>query len=214
LQILRNKLAVPTMVKTNQDPFQTLIITIISQNTSDTNTGRAFENLSNNFEITPQALATAQTSKIEECLHVGGLYKNKAKTIQTVSKIVLEQLHGSLKSVITLPVEEGRKALMQLPGVGPKTADVVLLFSAGQQTVPIDTHVYRVSKRLGLAPQDSSYEDVRINLQSVFEPKDFLAVHLLLIALGRKYCKAQKPNCTTCVVKTFCPSNLTGETHD
>lgn len=201
----------PNMVKTNHAPFETLIITIISQNTADTNTERAFENLSNNFEITPQTLATAQTSKVEECLHVGGLYKNKAKTIQTVSKIILEQFHGSLKPILSLPVEEARKALTQLPGVGPKTADVVLLFSSNQPTVPVDTHVNRVSKRLGLAPQDGGYEDVRLSLQSLFQPKDYLAIHLLLIAHGRKTCKARQPHCADCPVNTYCPSNGAGE---
>ena len=199
------------MVKTNHAPFETLIITIISQNTADTNTERAFENLSNNFEITPEALATAETGKIEACLHVGGLYKSKAKTIRTVSKIILEQFHGSLNPILSLPVEEARKALTQLPGVGPKTADVVLLFSAGQPTIPVDTHVNRVSKRLGLAPQNGSYEDVRLSLQSLFQPKDYLAIHLLLIAHGRKYCKARQPHCADCPVNAYCPYNSVGE---
>jgi endonuclease-3 len=197
-------------VKTKQDPFQTLIVTIISQNTADTNTERAFENLSNSFEITPKALANAKTSKIESCLHIGGLYKSKAKAIQTISKIILENFNGSLTTILTLPVEEARKALMKLPGVGPKTADVVLLFSANQPTIPVDTHVNRVSKRLGLAPAKGSYEDVRLSLQSLFEPKDYLAVHLLLIAHGRTYCKAIKPRCANCPVNAYCPSKSLG----
>jgi endonuclease-3 len=197
-------------VKTKQDPFQTLIVTIISQNTADTNTERAFENLSNSFEITPKALANAKTSKIESCLHIGGLYKSKAKAIQTISKIILENFNGSLTTILTLPVEEARKALMKLPGVGPKTADVVLLFSANQPTIPVDTHVNRVSKRLDLAPAKCSYEDVRLSLQSLFEPKDYLAVHLLLIAHGRTYCKAIKPRCANCPVNAYCPSKSLG----
>ena len=118
----------PKLVKPKNDPFETLVITIISQNTADRNTARAFENLSKQFEVTPQALSKAETSKIEACLHVGGLYKSKAKTIQTVSKIILEKFQGSLKPILSLPLEEARKTLMELPGVGPKTADVVLLF--------------------------------------------------------------------------------------
>jgi endonuclease-3 len=197
-------------VKTKQDPFQTLIVTIISQNTADTNTERAFENLSNSFEITPKALASAKTSQIESCLHIGGLYKSKAKTIQTISKIILENFNGSLATILALPLEEARKALMELPGVGPKTADVVLLFSANQPTIPVDTHVNRVSKRLGLAPAKGSYEEVRLSLQSLFEPKDYLAVHLLLIAHGRTYCKAIKPRCANCPVNAYCPSKSLG----
>jgi len=82
-------------VKINHDAFQTLIVTIISQNTADTNTERAFENLSGKFEITPKALANGNTSQIEECLRVGGLYKSKAKAIQAVSKTLLENFGGT-----------------------------------------------------------------------------------------------------------------------
>ncbi len=194
-------------MKSNLDPFQTLVVTIISQNTADKNTERAFENLSGKFEITPKTLANSKVSQIEECIRVGGLYRNKAKTIQTSSKIILEKFGGSLNPVLSLPIEEARKKLMELQGVGPKTADVVLLFSANKPTIPVDTHVNRVSKRLGLAPAKSDYEDIHLSLQSIFDPEDYLLVHLLLITLGRKYCKARRPLCQKCPVKIYCPSN-------
>ena len=126
LQILQDTAAVPKLVKPKNDPFETLVITIISQNTADRNTERAFENLSKQFEVTPQALSKAETSKIEACLHVGGLYKSKAKTIQTVSKIILEKFQGSLKPILSLPLEEARKTLMELPGVGPENSGCCL----------------------------------------------------------------------------------------
>ena len=214
LQILQDTVAVPKLVKPKNDPFETLVITIISQNTADRNTARAFENLSKQFEVTPQALLKAETSKIEACIHVGGLYKSKAKTIQTVSKIILEKFHGSLKPVLMLPLEEARKTLIELPGIGPKTADVVLLFAANQPTIPVDTHVNRVSKRLGSAPADGGDEEVRLSLQSLFDPKDYLAVHLLLIAHGRKYCKARQPLCPKCPLNTYCPSKTLGDKND
>lgn len=193
-------------MKSNLDPFQTLVVTIISQNTADKNTERAFENLSRKFEITPKTLANSKVSQIEECIRVGGLYRNKAKTIQTTSKIILEKFGGSLNPVLSLPIEEARKTLMELQGVGPKTADVVLLFSANKPTIPVDTHVNRVSKRLGLAPAKGDYEDIHLSLQSIFDPEDYLSVHLLLITLGRKYCKARRPLCQKCPVNIYCPS--------
>ena len=211
LQTLKNSLAKPKLVKPKSDPFETLIVTIISQNTADTNTERAFENLSKQFEITPQALETAETSKIEACLHVGGLYKSKAKTIKNVSKIVIEKFGGSLNPILSLPLSEARKMLLELPGIGPKTADVVLLFSADQPTIPVDTHVNRVAKRLGFAPANGDYEEVRLSLQNLFNQKDYLNVHLLLIALGRKYCKAGRPHCIECPVKIYCPSKSLGD---
>ena len=211
LKILRGSLALPEWVKAQRDPFETLVVTIISQNTADINTERGFESLSKQFEITPQALANAETGRIEACLHVAGLYQSKAKAIKSVSKIILEKFGGSLAPVLSLPLDEARKTLMELPGVGPKTADVVLLFSADQLTIPVDTHVNRVSKRLGLAPAKGDYEAVRLSLQSLFEPKDYLAVHLLLIAHGRKTCKARHPRCHECPVYDYCPSNWLGD---
>jgi len=207
LHILRKTFRMPKWVTSTKDPFKTLIVTIISQNTASKNTAKAFENLSKQFKITPEALANAETSEIEECLKVAGLYRNKAKTIKQTSKIILEKFHGNLKPTLSLPFEEARKTLLQLPGVGPKTADVVLLFCSEKPTIPVDTHVNRVAKRLGLAPSNGDYETVRKHLQSLYNPKDYLAVHVLPILLGRKYCMARNPLCEQCPVNTLCPSN-------
>lgn len=207
---LKSTLDSPSLVKIRHDPFETLVVTIISQNTADINTARAFQKLSGRFQITPQALANAPLQELEECLRVGGLYKNKAQTIQTASRIIAEKFQGSLKCVLLHPLEQARELLMEMPGVGPKTADVVLLFSANKPTIPVDTHVNRVSKRLGLAPNDGGYEEIRFALQQRFEPDDYFAVHLLLIALGRKFCKARQPLCPSCPVNSCCPSNNAG----
>jgi len=206
LRILRRTFAMPKWTEIKRNPFETLIMTIISQNTMDRNTSRAFENLSNRFEITPEALANAENSQIEESLKVAGLYKNKAKTIKQVSKTILETYHGTLAPILSLPLEEARKALTQFSGIGPKTADVVLLFSAKRPTIPVDTHVNRVAKRLGLAPANGDYEAVRKNLQLLYNQGDYLAVHVLLIAHGRKYCRAVHPLCEDCPVNMHCPS--------
>jgi endonuclease-3 len=206
LQTLRKNFTMPEWATSNSDPFRTLIVTIISQNTAGRNTAEAFENLSRRFKITPEALANAETSQIEECLKVAGLYRNKAKTIKQVSKTILEEFHGSLKTILSLPFEEARKTLLQLPGVGPKTADVVLLFCSQKPTIPVDTHVNRVSKRLGLAPANGDYETVRTSLQSLYSPKDYSAVHVLLILFGRKYCRARNPLCEQCPLNMLCPS--------
>ena len=210
LKILQDELALPRLVKPKVDPFETLVVTIISQNTADTNTERAFEALSKHFEITPKALANAENAEIEACLHIAGLYQAKAKTIQTASKIILAKFRGSLAPILCLPLDEARRTLMELPGVGPKTSDVALLFSANQPTIPVDTHVNRVSKRLGFAPANGGYEAVRLSLQSIFNPQDCLSVHLLLIAHGRKYCKARRPLCRQCPLYDYCPSNCLG----
>jgi endonuclease-3 len=207
LQILKQTLTLPSWTKHKRDPFETLVVTIISQNTADRNTDRAFESLSKRFEISPEALAKAKTSEIEAAIRVAGLYKSKAKTIKQASTKIHEKYGGSLKSILALPLDDARNALMAFSGVGPKTADVVLLFSAGQPTVPVDTHVNRVSKRLGFAPEKGDYESVRSSLQALYAPADYLSVHLLFIAHGRTTCKAQRPLCKQCTINMYCPSN-------
>ena len=206
LRILRETFAMPQWTEGKRDPFETLIVTIISQNTADRNTARAFEHLSNRFEIKPEVLANAETSSIEEALKTAGLYRSKAKIIKQVSHIILEKFHGSVQPILALPFEEARKTFIEMPGVGPKTADVVLLFSRGNATIPVDTHVNCVSKRLGFAPANGDYEAVRASLQTLYDPSDYLAVHVLLISHGRRYCRARHPLCEQCPVNTYCPS--------
>jgi endonuclease-3 len=206
LHILQGNFSIPRWASSTRNPFQTLIITVLSQATADKNTARAFKNLSEKFSITPEALAKASLEEIEEAIRVGGLYRNKSRVIQAISRVILERFSGSLEFIHSLPLEEARKILLSIPGVGPKTADVVLLFCAGKPTIPIDTHVNRVSKRLGLAPPEASYEGVRQALEALYLPDNYLPVHLLFISLGRKYCRARKPLCKLCPVNLLCPS--------
>lgn len=206
LNTLREIFAMPKWTKEKHNPFETLIVTIISQNTADRNTTRAFARLSKRFEIKPDVLMKAETNHVEDALRPAGLYRSKTKTIKQVSKIILENFHGSVQTILSLPLEKARKTLIQMPGIGPKTADVLLLFSAAQPTIPVDTHVNRVSKRLGFASVNADYEAVRLSLQSLYEQRDYLAVHVLLIAHGRRYCKARKPLCKQCPVNKHCPS--------
>ncbi len=206
LQELQNTFPIPKWISSPKKPFKTLIRTVLSQATANKNTNRAFRNLSERFSITPEALAKADVDEIEEAIRVAGLYKNKSRVIRNLSGIIIEQFDGSLDFIHSLPLEEARSKLMSIPGVGAKTADVVLLFCAGRPVIPIDTHVKRVSGRLELAPSEGNYEEVREVLQSLYPPQDYLPVHLLLISLGRKYCKARKPLCRLCPVNTLCPS--------
>ena len=156
--------------------------------------------------LAPKGLSEVSAEEIEDAIKVAGLYKGKAETLKQISKIILEKYHGSLQEILSLPLEAARKTLIGFRGVGPKTADVVLLFSGKADVIPIDTHVNRVAKRLGFAPADGDYDDVRLSLQALFDRSDFLAVHLLFIAHGQKTCKAPRPLCSKCPVNEHCPS--------
>lgn len=203
---LQRSFSIPQVVGFARDPFQTLIRTVLSQNTADINTMRAFRNLSEKFPVTPGGLARADLKEIEKAITVAGLYRNKSRVIKNLSRLILEQFDGSLNFIYSVPLEDARERLLRIPGVGPKTADVVLLFCAEKPTLPIDTHVDRVSKRLELVPPNANYKTTRKALQSLYPPKDYLPVHLLFISLGRKYCKARKPLCRPCSVNILCPS--------
>jgi len=206
LEVLKENYSLPEWASSKREPFQTLIRTVLSQATNDRNRDKAYKNLSEKYEINPKALATADVKEIEKAIRVGGLYRNKSRKIKELSKVVLERFNGSLDFVYSQPLEKARSMLMTIPGVGPKTADVVLLFSAKRPTVPIDTHVHRVSRRLGLAPIKSDYEEIRNALESLYSPRDYLAIHLLLISLGRTYCRAQNPMHKPCPVSSLCPT--------
>lgn len=207
LHKIKKKFKAPQWINSDRTPFQTLVATIISQNTAQRNTSRAFKRLSDNFSITPEDLAKAKKERIEQSLKVAGLYRNKARVIKEVSSMLVENFQGDLAPIFSLPLEEARKTLMQFPGIGPKTADVLLLFSVGKPTIPVDTHVNRVSKRLGLVPEKAKYEEIRKSLQALYSSKDYLDIHVLLIQLGRKYCKARKTLCHQCPVSVHCPSS-------
>jgi len=208
LKVLRKEFELPNWREKERDPFETLVFTVISQNTNERNTARAFENLSKKFELTPEALSKVDLAEIEEALKVAGLYRNKARVIKKISNIILEDFGGSLNFIFETPFEQAREKLLGLPGVGPKTADVVLLFAANKPTLPVDTHVNRVSKRLALVDAKAGYEEVRKRLQMLFDSRYYYAVHVFLILHGRKYCRAADPFCKRCPINHLCPSKL------
>jgi endonuclease-3 len=206
LRILSKEFGVPEISSSRSDPFQALVKTVLSQATNDRNRDRAYANLAKKYKIDPEALADADVKELEEAIRVGGLYRNKTRKIKELSRTVCTQFHGSLSFIFSEPLNRSRELLMSLPGVGPKTADVVLLFIAGKPAVPVDTHVNRVSRRLGLAPLKASYEGIRRSLESLYEPRDYLAIHLLLIGLGRRFCRARNPLHKPCPVNALCPT--------
>jgi len=206
LNRLKSEFNIPDRNSVSRDPFELLVVTVLSQSTTSINTRRAFKRLKDRFNISPECLVQAEVRDIEEAIRVGGLYRNKARVLKALSKEVLERFGGSLDFIYRVGVDEARERLMSLPGVGPKTSDVVLLFAAGRNVLPIDTHIDRVSKRLHLAPERGNYEAVRRSLESLYETEDYLSVHFAFINLGRKYCKARRPLCRQCPVSDLCPS--------
>jgi endonuclease-3 len=189
--------------------FETLIRTILSQNTSDVNSSKAMERLENRFEITPEVLSRVPIDELIECIRSAGLYRVKAPRIRQVSSIILDKYGGDLDAVLKRGPTEARSVMTELPGVGYKTADVVLAFVAGQPTIPVDTHVTRVSKRLAVVRRNAGYEEIRLALERLVPRNRRVRMHLSLIRFGREICKAPRPLCPRCPVNRTCPSSTT-----
>ena len=189
-----------------QSPIAVLVQTILSQNTSDRNSGRAFERLSASFGGW-EAMADAGVDGISRSIKAGGLGVVKARYIkQALEEIRRRRGDFELDFLRELPVDKARDWLRQLPGVGMKTASCVLIFSLGMPALPVDTHVFRVAKRLGLISPNVSVEKAHNLLEGLVPPREVYKFHVLLIEHGRKVCKAQRPRCVECVLGGLCPS--------
>jgi endonuclease-3 len=193
-----------TITKETPDPFRILVVTVLTQNCTDVAALRAFRNLDRRVGVTIPELSRANVRTIERAIHVAGLHKQKARGLKQLAKVIAEQYSGNLGIALDGSVEEVRVALQELPRVGPKTADV-LLGVLGRPTISVDTHVDRVSKRLGFAPKKAGYEKVRASLMQLFREDDARFVPLYMMAHGRQTCRARRPLCHACPVENLCP---------
>ena len=192
----------------HRDPLSELIYTVLSQNTSDVNSKRAFANLKATFG-TWEEVAKAKIESIAGAIRHGGLANVKAPRIkQILQQILAERGNLDLSFLSEMEVQEVKAWLMDLPGVGPKTASCVLLFSLGKPAMPVDTHVYRVTKRLGLIDPKMNPEKAHEWLQTIVLPEKIYTFHLNLVEHGRKTCQARLPLCHRCVVEHLCPYSL------
>jgi endonuclease-3 len=185
-------------------PVDELISTILSQNTNDINRDRAFEALRARYP-TWEAVRDAPSSEVVDSIRVAGLANQKGPRLQQVLKqITAERGSLDLSFLNDVPLEEARAWLTKFNGVGPKTAAIVLCFSLGRPAFPVDTHVYRVTGRLGLRPEKLSVEDAHPYLEGIFPPETYYAAHLNIIRLGREICHARNPECRACPLLSIC----------
>ncbi|MCX8061863.1 MAG: endonuclease III [Anaerolineales bacterium] len=185
-------------------PLDELISTILSQNTNDGNRDRAFEALRQRFP-TWEAVRDAPLEAVIEAIRPAGLAPQKAPRIQAVLRAITEQCGElNLDFLKSLEASEALRWLRQFKGVGPKTAAIVVLFSLNKPAFPVDTHIHRVTRRLGLIPTSTSAEQAHDQLAELFEPSDYAAVHLNIIQLGREICQSRKPKCPICPLQEEC----------
>ncbi|MFB6470343.1 MAG: endonuclease III domain-containing protein [Vulcanisaeta sp. AZ3] len=201
---IRNFAAV-YIFRNSNDVFKALIVTILTQNTNDRNALRAYENLVNMLgEITPQSIIEVGEEVIAKAIRPAGMYRVRARKIVELAKVVIEKFGGDFSWVSNLSVEDARKKLLELPGVGEKTADVILV-NLGKLAFPVDTHITRISLRLGIA-RSKRYSEIRNAWMKILtpDPHRYLDVHLRLIQFGRDICRARSPRCNMCGFKNVC----------
>ena len=183
-----------------------LVYTILSQHTSDINSERAFHNLLTVFGDLDH-IADASVDDIEVAIRRGGLSKTKAPRIKSILNEIREELGSfDLSFLAEMPLKEAKAWLINLKGVGPKTAAIILCFSFGMPAMPVDTHIYRVAQRLSLVGKKISAEKAHDILESLVAPEEVFQFHMYLIKHGRDTCKAQRPKCHQCSLTELCPS--------
>jgi endonuclease III len=190
-------------------PVDELVSTILSQNTNDINRDRAFGSLRQQFPNW-EAVRDADPAAVVAAIRQAGLANQKGPRIQQVLReITSERGSLELRFLEDMPLEEARSWLKKFKGVGPKTAAIVLLFSLGRPAFPVDTHIYRVTGRIGLRPEKMTVEDSHAYLEKLFPPETYYAAHLNIIRLGREICAARKPACGRCPLRGLCNYAMT-----
>lgn len=181
-----------------------LVSTFLSQNTNDLNRDKAFDAIRARYANWDE-VCEADPDEFMQVIRVAGLANQKGPNIQAALRRIREERGEiDLEWLKELPVEEAREWLLSFKGVGRKTTAIVLLFSLGMPAFPVDTHIYRVSGRIGLRPQKLDVDATHQYLEAAADPVQYYAMHLNLIRLGREICQARKPACARCPLVDIC----------
>ncbi len=181
-----------------------LVSTFLSQNTNDVNRDKAFAAICERYADWDE-VCEADPDEFMQVIRVAGLANQKGPNIQTALRRIREERGEiNLEWLRELPVEDAREWLLSFRGVGRKTSAIVLLFSLGMPAFPVDTHIYRVSGRIGIRPQAIDVDTAHQYLEAAADPAEYYAMHLNLIRLGREICQARKPACGRCPLVEIC----------
>lgn len=201
--ILRNTFGTPTW-HLELPAVDELVCTILSQNTNDINRDKAFHALKARFPSW-EAVRDADPGELEYVIRIAGLANQKGPNIQAALRdITAERGEIDLDWLRGTDAETARKWLVGLRGVGPKTAAIVMVFALGMPAFPVDTHVYRVTGRIGLRPAELDITKTHAYMEQIADPADYGTLHLNLIDLGREICQARKPKCPICPIRHLC----------
>ena len=200
---LRHRFGTPTW-HVKLPAVDELVCTILSQNTNDINRDKAFKALKERYPNW-EAVRDADPAELRSVIRIAGLANQKGPNIQAALRDITEERGEiDLDWLKEKDPEEARKWLVKLRGVGPKTAAIVMVFALGMPAFPVDTHIYRVTGRIGLRPRDLDISKTHAYMEQIADPDDFGSLHLNLINLGREICQARKPKCPICPIIDLC----------
>ena len=181
-----------------------LVCTILSQNTNDVNRDKAFQALKERYPSW-EAVRDADPAELKFVIRIAGLANQKGPNIQAALRdITAERGEIALDWLKDIDPEDAREWLVKLRGVGPKTAAIVMVFALGMPAFPVDTHIYRVTGRIGLRPKELDITKTHAYMEQIADPNEFGSLHLNLIDLGREICQARKPKCPICPIRDLC----------
>ncbi len=187
----------------DMDPFEALVAIIVSQNSTDLVTERVMRDLAARVKVTPETIAKMPEAHVIKVLRPAGLARQKVPKIKGIARTLVKRHGGKMDGFIAAPAPVAREMLLELPGVGPKTADVWLSLVAGRDTMPMDTHIARLVGRWHLSTA-TDYDEINEDLRRYVPEKDRQAGHLALIMFGREICQARRPQCEACPVYDDC----------
>ncbi len=187
--------------------YEFIVAVILSQNTSDRNAIKAYENLKKtcNGSIEPDKIVKLNKTTLANAIKVAGMHNQRVHVIKELANLFSDKdfVNKLINKINNLDIENARRELKKLPGVGDKTADIILLMYFNRYTFPVDTHIKRITWRLGLVNRND-YDSIRLFWMKSLKPSDYLEAHLLLITHGRRVCVARNPLCDKCPIRRYC----------
>jgi endonuclease III related protein len=190
-----------------ESPFEVMVGAVLVQNTAWRNVERAIENLREASLMSPEALYALSESELAELIRPAGYFQVKARRLRNLLRLVIEEYDGSLDAMFAADLATLREQLLAVSGIGPETADAILLYAAHKPTFVVDTYTHRVLARHGWIGYDADYHEIKDHFQSSLPPDERLynEYHALLVRLGKDYCRKSAPKCETCPLADLLP---------
>ena len=200
---LKGEAHLDELARRKQDPFKILISTILSARTKDVNTREATKKLFSRYN-TPQDISNAPISELEELIYAAGFYRVKARRLKEVSRIIHNKYQGI--------VPDDKENLLSLPGVGAKTANCVLVYAFKKPAIPVDTHVHRISNRLGWVATKTP-EKTENHLIELLPKNQWIRINRIFVRFGQEICIPTNPKCDICPLREICPKDFSMENY-